>query len=470
MDDQARRLRLAIVGASGFVGTGLRQVLATDYEVMALTRSERLATQPQTEPGVIWRHCDLYSQRQIEAALAGCTYAVYLVHSMVPSARLTQAKMADMDLMLADNFARAAASVGLQRIVYVSSLLPAGLDVSQLLWSRREIEMILATHGTPVTVLRTGLVIGPGGSAPTILLQLVRRLPVLILPRSAKAHTQPIARRDLIRAIRYCLAQPETAGGTFDVGGPRPLSYREMLCQTMTVIGQRRPLLTTALLPRWLAALGVRLLSGAPTTLVGPLVESLGQEMVVVDNPVQQAIAATAMPFAAALREAITAADPSLPRWPVVERDILSLREARLVRSIQRLFLPPGVDAAWVARNYFHWLGRCCWPFIHCRLGPGTVDIGLRGSSLTLLRLRLADERSSAERQIYVIAGGLLLRPRSGYEGRLEFRALLDGRYAVAAIHDYAPALPWWLYIATQAKAHLYVMRRYQRRLARLLH
>ena len=42
----------------------------------------------------------------------GARFAVYLVHSMMPSARLTQASFADVDLLCADNFARAAKRAG----------------------------------------------------------------------------------------------------------------------------------------------------------------------------------------------------------------------------------------------------------------------------------------------------------------------------------------------------------------------
>ncbi|MFW2134573.1 hypothetical protein [Ectothiorhodospira haloalkaliphila] len=45
---------------------------------------------------------------------------------------------------------------------------------------------------------------------------------------------------------------------------------------------------------------------------------------------------------------------------------------------------------------------------------------------------------------------------------------MLDDRYTLAAIHDFAPALPWYIYLWTQAVWHLLVMRRYQRHLARL--
>ena len=40
--------------------------------------------------------------------------AIYLVHSMMPNSKLTQAKFEDMDFLLADNFGRAAKKEGVK--------------------------------------------------------------------------------------------------------------------------------------------------------------------------------------------------------------------------------------------------------------------------------------------------------------------------------------------------------------------
>jgi hypothetical protein len=145
------------------------------------------------------------------------------------------------------------------------------------------------------------------------------------------------------------------------------------------------------------------------------------------------------------------------------------MREQSLVRSIQRVILPPGQDAAWVAGNYFRWLGQCCWPLVRSRVDDtGRVEVWVRFLPIQLLALTPDAAASSPHRQVYAISGGLLARPGAVGRPRFEFHTLLNERYTMTAIHDYAPALPWWFYSISQAVGHLLVMRRYQARLARL--
>lgn len=77
-------------------------------------------------------------------------------------------------------------------------------------------------------------------------------------------------------------------------------------------------------------------------------------------------------------------------------------------------------------------------------------------------------ERSTDDRQLFFITGGLLARVEgAGERGRLEFREVLSGEAVLAAVHDFRPSLSWWLYTMTQARVHLWVMRSFARHLAR---
>jgi hypothetical protein len=127
-----------------------------------------------------------------------------------------------------------------------------------------------------------------------------------------------------------------------------------------------------------------------------------------------------------------------------------------------------GHDAAWVAQEYMRWLPDALWPLLEVtRDGPHTY-FRARGLRTPLLVLRLAPERSGRDRQLFYVVGGALADVASSPRARLEFRQVLGGDQLIAAIHDFAPRLPWPLYRWTQALIHLAVMRLFGAHLRRL--
>ncbi|MFA6002805.1 MAG: NAD(P)H-binding protein, partial [Elusimicrobiota bacterium] len=228
---------VAVAGATGFVGQALVRTLCADHRVVGLSRNP---PQAGTGPDVEWRRCDLFSLMQVEKALEGAQQAVYLVHSMMPSARLTQGNFSDMDLICADNFARAAARAGVRHIVYLGGLIPDASELSQHLRSRLEVEAALGSRGVPVTALRAGIVIGPGGSSYKIFKTLVEKVPLLLCPAWADSLTQPVALPDVLELLRYCLAHPARVSCSHDIGSPDVMSYRQLLERTAAILGLRR--------------------------------------------------------------------------------------------------------------------------------------------------------------------------------------------------------------------------------------
>ena len=98
------------------------------------------------------------------------------------------------------------------------------------------------------------------------------------------------------------------------------------------------------------------------------------------------------------------------------------------------------------------------------------TTIRLRGGRAPLLRLRPREATASAGRYVLDVAGGLLAAEAPTGDPRLEFRSTPDGEGAIAALQDFAPRLPWWIYLWTQAPLHAAVMaafRRWLRRSAR---
>ena len=83
---------------------------------------------------------------------------------MQPSTRMNQGSFEDTDILLADNFSRAAQECKLEQIIYVGGILPKDeKTMSKHLRSRYEVEKTLGSRLTPLTSIRAGIIIGPNG-------------------------------------------------------------------------------------------------------------------------------------------------------------------------------------------------------------------------------------------------------------------------------------------------------------------
>lgn len=462
----SKRPTVVVAGASGFVGTALLPVLAETCDVVALSRSASSQL-----PGVRWERCDLFSLLQTERALAGADYAIYLVHSMLP-ARLTQAQFEDMDFILADNFARSAARAGVKQIVYLGGIIPDDAQLSRHLASRLEVERVLAARGVPVTSLRAGLIVGPRGSSFRMVVRLVQRSPLLLCPHWTRSMTQPVGLRDVVRLVKFCLGREEMYGRAFDLGGPEVMTYVDLMRRTAERVGKKRIIVTVPFVPTRLSVLGIRLVTGAHRELIAPLVESLRHAMVAHSPTLQERAGIDAQHFDEALDLALTAEAEGVEADQHLARRHTQAEQGQYVCSIQRLPLPPGHDAIWVAQEYARWLPSFFKFVLHVTVDQRlNLFFRLTGLREPLLVLSYSHDRSSADRPLYYITGGLLTRESDPADGRaparLEFRESPDRRSVLAAIFNYRPSLPWWFYRLTQAPIHLLVMRLFSWHLAR---
>jgi uncharacterized protein YbjT (DUF2867 family) len=453
---------VVIAGATGFIGHAVAKALAARtsdrLNIVGLTRGRHQAVGAWDQLVT----CDLFSLLDVERALAGARYVVYLVHSMLPSARLVQGSFADLDLICADNVGRAAKRLGIEQIVYLGGLLPHEGHTSKHLASRREVELALGEHGVAVTTLRAAMVIGRKGSSFEIMNTLVRRLPAMVLPSWTERRCQPIDLGTAAQLVERVVGRRDTYGQTFDIGGPDVLRYRDMLAVVGDVLGKRRPAVPVPFLSPRLSRAWISLVTGAPAALAKPLVESLRNDMVCRDRRLQDTLRLPGLTFRDAVDEALgdgTTGDKPhayqpAPRVPVTG-----------VRSVQRIPLPAGRDALWAAHEYMRWLPDGAGAPLRVEVDQQrSCTFFVAGISRPLLVLRFAPDRSTPDRQLFYVVGGLLARKTK--RGRLEFRVTPDGTHLIAAIHEFSPRLPWNVYRISQAWVHRWVMWRFGRHLA----
>lgn len=451
-------MKIVIAGASGFVGKQLLDVLRDQHDVVGLSRRSR-----PLENGVEWVQCDLFSLLDIERTLQGADVAVYLVHSMLPSARLTQGSFRDFDMILADNFARAAKLAGIKHIVYLSGIIPPDALLSEHLQSRLEVENILKSSGIPTSSLRAGLIIGPGGSSFEMMLRLVQRLPVMVCPYWTSTLSYPIAVWDVVKIIKNRIEATDLKEHEcIDLCGPDPLSYEEMMTFLSMKLKRKHYAVPVPFISPRLSKLWVRLITGAPKDLVYPLVDSLKTHMIPLSPRPLVLDFIKPMTF----DEAITR---SLEKWKAGENPTAysyhGIENDSYVRSVQRVttLFRSGVND--VSKIYFKWLDGFLRPLITVVQNGVFYEVKVFFLKKPLLVFEASVARSFPDRELYYIRSGLLVGESK--RARLEFRSIYQGLYKIIAIHDYHPKIPWYIYKYTQALFHLFVMRSFGQYLIR---
>jgi uncharacterized protein YbjT (DUF2867 family) len=464
-------LRIAVAGASGFVGRQLCEQLAQEHQVVAISRQSQDPNR-DWKNGIISRRADLFSLKQIEEALQGADIAVYLIHSMLPANRLTQGSFADLDAILADNFARAAKRQGVKRIIYLGGLIP-GEGLSPHLSSRLEVEWILASQGTPLITLRAGLIVGTQGSSFVIMERLVRRLPIMLCPAWTTKLCQPIHIDNVVHFLKNTITDGDLPSGAYDIGGPDQISYLDMMRETARILDRTRWFFAVPFMTAGLSKLWLRLITQTPKQLVYPLVESLRHDMICHSNPLAERYHITPAPIRSALHDALKTSHGKSPA--ASSRRFRPRLMEYAVTSVQRIPIAPNQTIAGLTKEYADWVQTFMRPFIRIlHTQDGSLKFYFRflpfRPGLLLLELTFSPERSDQTRQLFYISNGSLLAKNAGPKrGRFEFRRLPNSDEALTAVLDFYPRLPWWIYRYSQALIHLLVMTCFRRHMQKSL-
>ncbi len=288
-------MRVLVTGATGFVGARLTGALVeAGHEVRAMTRKPDRYRGAGTAVGG-----DVTDPASLAEAVDGQEAAYYLVHS------LDSADFTERDRRGAEAFADAARDAGVRQVVYLGGLGDEDDKLSEHLRSRREVEGILRDR-VPTTVLRAGIVIGDGGISWEILRQLVARLPIMATPRWVQTRTQPVAVEDALAFLIGVLGREEAVGQIYDIGGPEPLTYGDMLRAVGGMTGGVLrlivpvPLLSPRLSSHWL-----RLITDVDLPTARTLVDSMTNEVIVRDRRIEELTGHRAMSFQEAAEHAL---------------------------------------------------------------------------------------------------------------------------------------------------------------------
>lgn len=275
-------MNILLTGITGFVGS--RLAVRLRYDGHAIRGFSRRPVVPDSITPVV--QGDAVSGAGLARALDGIDVAYFLIHSMEPA---TDGTFRVRERAAAENFARAADAAGVPRIVYLGGLIPRGGPISPHLASRLEVETILLAASPCAVAFRASIAIGAGSRSFRLLVRLVERLPVLAVPAWRTNRTSPVDERDLVEMLARAATSERVCGQSLDIGGPEVVSYGELIDRIADHMLVSRP--TLALQRLTLTPIASRLaalIAGEQHELIGPLMESLDEDLLPRDNRAPQ--------------------------------------------------------------------------------------------------------------------------------------------------------------------------------------
>lgn len=253
---------VTVFGGSGFIGRYIVRLLAQDgWRVNVAVRDAERAKflKPMGDVGQVTPMAvSLRDPASVAAAIAGADAVVNLVGILYESGRQTFEAVHHQG---ARTVAEAAAKAGVARLVQISAI---GADpASPSLYARTKAAGEAAVRGAfpAATVLRPSLVFGPEDGFFNRFAGLARVMPALPLFGGGKTRFQPVYVGDVAEAVKRVLAEPESVGKTYELGGPTIYTFRQLMELMLKEIRRKRCLVSV---PFGIARLEARFLQILP--------------------------------------------------------------------------------------------------------------------------------------------------------------------------------------------------------------
>jgi uncharacterized protein YbjT (DUF2867 family) len=310
------RLNVLVTGITGFVGSRLAPRLARDGHVVRGFSRHPQSQTPPTPPGIHVVAGDAVSGRGLAKALRDIDVAYFLIHSMEPVTpdASPDGAFGARERAAAENFAREAQTAGVERVIYLGGLVPVGGPASAHLASRLAVEEILLGSGPCSVAFRASIVIGAGSRSFRFLVKLIERLPVLAVPAWSTHRTSPIDERDVIEVLARAATGDGLCGRSLDLGGPDAVTYGELINRIRDHMLLDRPTITfSRLTVTPIASRISALIAGESHELIGPLMESLDQDLLPRDNRAAELLGVRLHSLDAAIEHALAEWEASEP-------------------------------------------------------------------------------------------------------------------------------------------------------------
>ncbi|WP_459855416.1 complex I NDUFA9 subunit family protein [Dongia sp. agr-C8] len=233
---------VTVFGGSGFIGRYVVRRLAREgwlVRVAVRRPDEALFCKTAGHVGqVVPVAANLRDPASVRAAISGAAAVVNLVGILFPAG---PQRFEAVHAEGAANVAAAAAAAGVRALVQVSAIGADSQSPAAYARSKAAGEAGVAKAFPGATILRPSIVFGPEDDFFNRFAKMALLLPGLPLIGGGTTRFQPVYVLDVAEAIARAVEHPEAhAGKTYELGGPRIYSFRELMTLMLSEIGRKR--------------------------------------------------------------------------------------------------------------------------------------------------------------------------------------------------------------------------------------
>jgi uncharacterized protein YbjT (DUF2867 family) len=259
---------ITVFGGTGFLGRHTVRALAkAGFRVRVAARypNSGFFLLPMGHAGQIaLTKCNVRNADQVAAAVRGAGAVVNLTGILFSRGRQN---FTAVHVDGAATIAKAARAAGAGSLVHVSAI-GANRDAeSSYAASKGEGELHVRDAFPDATILRPSIVFGPEDDFFNRFAALARVSPVLPLIGGGRTRFQPVFVGGVAAAIVQAIKDPSTRGRTYELGGPRVYSFKELMQIVLRETCRRRLLVP---LPFSIATLQSLFLQFLPKPLLTP--------------------------------------------------------------------------------------------------------------------------------------------------------------------------------------------------------
>ena len=223
-------MRIAITGATGFVGSHLTTRLVSEgHEVVRLARRPRSG-----DADIVVSHLD--DVNQLSEAFAGCDA---VAHCAGINRELGEQTYERVHVEGTRNVVEAAKAAGVEKIMLMSFLRARPDCGSPYHESKWQAEEIMRNSGLDYTILKAGVVYGRGDHMLDHLSHALHTFPVFGLVGMKEKSIRPLAVEDLVHVMRAALVDRRLKRQTVAVLGPEEIYLSEAVRRVAEVVGKQ---------------------------------------------------------------------------------------------------------------------------------------------------------------------------------------------------------------------------------------